>query len=245
MKIFGVAERGYPLQFPENTLSSFQAAIDLNFTHTKLEVHLTKDGIPVIMQDATIDRMTSGIGEILNYTYEELLYYTINHDERIPTLEEVLHQTKGKIKTAIEIKQSGFYHGLEEKVYEIILQHDCLRDAFVISSNHHSLARLRILSKDIELGLLTDEPAAHDFFLLRELNANYYSIKFDFETVQKLDIDVLERMNIQPIVGTVNTIEKMKFMQNYPSILVSTTELEKFKAICYPETITDWQKVGI
>ncbi|MFD1609379.1 glycerophosphodiester phosphodiesterase [Oceanobacillus luteolus] len=100
MKIRGVAERGYPLRFPENTLSSFQAAINLNFTHTKLEVHLTKDGIPVVFRDATIDRMTSGSGEIRHYTYPELLQFTINHDERIPTLEEVLYHNKGKIKTS-------------------------------------------------------------------------------------------------------------------------------------------------
>src|SRR5690625_4353479 len=165
MKIQAVAERGYPVQFPENTLSSFQAAIDLNFTHTKLEVHLTKDGIPVVMRDTTIDRVTSGRGEINQFTYAELLDFPINHDERIPTLAEVIHLTKGKIKTAIEIKQSGFYYGLEENVYDILRQHQAMEDVFIISENHHSLARLRILSKQIKLGLLTDKPDTHDFFL--------------------------------------------------------------------------------
>lgn len=245
MKIRGVAERGYPLRFPENTLSSFQAAINLNFTHTKLEVHLTKDGIPVVFRDATIDRMTSGSGEIRHYTYPELLQFTINHDERIPTLEEVLYHNKGKIKTIIEIAQIGYYVGLEKKVYEIILQQDCMQDVFVISSNHHSLARLRILSKQIELGLLTNTPNPHDFLLLRELYASYYAIHFDFETFHTLDLTTLQKMGVQPIIGPVNTIEKMKFMQQHPEVLVTTTELEKYQAICYPKTITDWQKVGI
>ena len=245
MKIQAVAERGYPLQFPENTLSSFQAAIDLNFSHTKLEVHLTKDGIPVVMRDMTIDRVTSGRGEINQFTYAELLKFTINHDERIPTLAEVIHLTKGKIITAIEIKQSGFYYGLEEKVYDLIRQHQAMEDVFIISENHHSLARLRILSKQIKLGLLTDKPDTHDFFLLKELDASYYMLTFDFQAMQKLDLAVLKRMDIQPIVGTIQTIEEMKFMQNYPEVLVSTTELEKFQAICYPETIADWKKVGI
>lgn len=82
MKIRGVAQRGYPVQFPENTLSSFQAAIDLNFSHMELEVHLTKDGIPVIMHDYSLDRMTNGYGEIIDHTYEDF-----NNSQSIMTKE--------------------------------------------------------------------------------------------------------------------------------------------------------------
>ena len=138
MKIRAVAERGYPLNYPENTISSFQAAIDLDFTHTKLEVHLTKDGVPVVMQDATINRMTSGRGEIRSFTYNELSQLSINHDEKIPTLEEVLRVTKGKIKTGIEIVQSGFYIGLEKKVTALINKLGAEKDVFLLSRNHHT-----------------------------------------------------------------------------------------------------------
>lgn len=245
MRIRGVAERGYPIQFPENTLSSFQAAIDLAFTHMKLEVHLTKDRIPVVMQDATLDRMTNGCGEIRDCTFEELQRFTINHDERIPALEEVLELAKGKIKLGIEIKQTGFYNGLEEKVYQVIQKAGCMSDVYILSRNHYSLARFRILSKEIELGLLTDEINAADIQLLSELKAAYYAVKFDFNTMKKLDVKHLEKMGVQLIVWTVNTIEKMKFMHKYPQALVSTAELEKYQAISYPETIINWQKVGI
>lgn len=206
MKIRAVAERGYPLNYPENTISSFQAAIDLDFTHTKLEVHLTKDGVPVVMQDATINRMTSGRGEIRSFTYNELSQLSINHDEKIPTLEEVLRVTKGKIKTGIEIVQSGFYIGLEKKVTALINKLSAEKDVFLLSRNHHTLARLRILSSDVELGLLTDEPNPFDFHIMKELGVFYYAIKFDFETVQQLASMGLEKNGIQPIVWTVNTI---------------------------------------
>lgn len=245
MKIHGVAERGYPTQFPENTLSSFQAAIDLNFTHMKLEVHLTKDRIPVVMYDPTLERMTNGYGEIKDYRYEELQQLTINHDERIPKLEEVLKIAKGKIKIGIEIKQVGFYNGLEERVYQVIQKLNCLQDVYIISRNHHTLARFRIFSKEIELGLLSNEITEADRHLLKALQASYYVVQFNFDTMKKLDFMTLEKLNVQLIVWTVNTIEKMKFMHQYPSVLVSTNELEKFKAISYPELITNWQKVGI
>jgi glycerophosphoryl diester phosphodiesterase len=245
MKIKAIALRGNPQHFPENTRSSFQSAIDMHFSHTLLEVHLTKDGIPVVMRDATIDRMTSGRGEIRMFTYEELLQFTINHDERIPTLEEVLHLTNGRIKTAIDIKQYGLYPGLEEKVYEVIQQLDCMDNLFILSQNQHTLARLRMLSRDIALGLHTSVPHPEDLPFLQEIRATYYSITYQKEYINQLDLAELKRLNIQPIIGPVNTIKEMKVMQQYPDVLVATTELEKFQAMYYPETITDWQKVGI
>lgn len=81
--------------------------------------------------------------------------------------------------------------------------------------------------------------------MLKELRASYYAVKFDFDAIPQLDLTTLKNIHVQPIVWTVNTIEQMKFMKKYPEILVATNELEKFQAIYYPETITNWQKVGI
>lgn len=55
--IKGMAHRGYPSKYPENTLISFQAACDLNFTHLELDVQLSKDGVPVVIHDTSVDRM--------------------------------------------------------------------------------------------------------------------------------------------------------------------------------------------
>ncbi|MHA6250706.1 glycerophosphodiester phosphodiesterase [Oceanobacillus sp. CAU 1775] len=245
MKIRGIAERGYAAQFPENTLSSFRAATEQNFTHIKLEVHLTKDQIPVVIHDFTLDKTTNGTGEVADYTYKELQRFSINHDERIPTLEEVLLFTKGKVITGIEIKQLGFYQGLEEKVFQIIEKLDCHDDVFILSRNHHSLARIRMLSKNLKLGLISNEITASDIHLLKELNATHYMVKFNFHMMDNPEMQQLEKMNIQIITFTINTIEKMNFLRMYPNILIATKELEKFKAILYPATITNWQKVGI
>lgn len=60
--IKGMAHRGYPSKYPENTLISFQAACDLNFTHLELDVQLSKDGVPVVIHDPSVDRMTDNGG---------------------------------------------------------------------------------------------------------------------------------------------------------------------------------------
>ncbi|WP_141431007.1 glycerophosphodiester phosphodiesterase family protein [Bacillus sp. 03113] len=61
MRVKAIVHRDYPVKYPENTLSSFQAAKELGFGIVELDVHLSKDGIPVNMHDRTIDRMTDGL----------------------------------------------------------------------------------------------------------------------------------------------------------------------------------------
>jgi glycerophosphoryl diester phosphodiesterase len=69
----------------------------------EIDVRLTKDSIPVLMHDKTIDRTTTGKGNVADWTLEELksLYiknganHTTHH--KIPTLEEALYLSKNKI----------------------------------------------------------------------------------------------------------------------------------------------------
>ncbi|MEW9032391.1 MAG: glycerophosphodiester phosphodiesterase family protein, partial [Planifilum fimeticola] len=58
-------------------MSSYKAAFDLGFTHLELDVHLSKDGVPVLMHDPTIDRMTDGQGWVKDYTLEELRRFRV------------------------------------------------------------------------------------------------------------------------------------------------------------------------
>src|SRR5690348_3734502 len=97
MKVRGIAHRGYPVKYIENTLPSFQAACDLGFTQLELDVHLSKDGVPIVMHDKSIDRLTDGKGYIKDYTAEELRGFRIGGTEIIPTLEEALLLLKDRL----------------------------------------------------------------------------------------------------------------------------------------------------
>src|SRR5690625_7519217 len=106
MKIRGIAHRGFPGRAPENTLSSFQLACDLAFTHLELDVQLTKDGVPVLIHDYSINRMTNGEGLVRDYTLKQLKEFKVKDVERIPTLEEALNMLKGKISILVELKNA-------------------------------------------------------------------------------------------------------------------------------------------
>ncbi|MUK87342.1 glycerophosphodiester phosphodiesterase [Ornithinibacillus sp. L9] len=226
MRIRGVAHRGYPRNYPENTLSSFQAAIDLGFTHMELDVHLSKDGVPVVMHDHSIDRMTDGKGEIKNYTLKELKQFNIEPDEKIPSLKEALLLAKDQIIVSIELKKPELYPGIEKKVYEVISKLDMIDQVYIISFNHKTLAKLRVLSSELHIGPLVSRVKKSHFNLIKKLNANYFAVKYD--SVKDKHIKQCEDMDVQLVVWTVNREEDMTSIGNYPSVLVTTDELEKY-----------------
>lgn len=228
MKIRGVAHRGYPLRYPENTLSSYKAAYDLGFTHLELDVHLSKDGVPVLMHDPTIDRMTDGQGWVKDYTLEELRQFRVGRDETIPTLEEALLFAKDKMTVNVELKQYGdLYPGLEETVLEILKKTDMLDQVYISSFDHYSIARMRKLSDEVELGLIQwgATPAVVPF--MEEIRARYLSLRTEYLTDEY--VKLCERSGIQLMVWPVNLKWQFDKAARYPSVLCVTDDLEGFK----------------
>ncbi|WP_248927708.1 glycerophosphodiester phosphodiesterase [Paenibacillus hamazuiensis] len=230
MTVTGLAHRGYPRKYPENTISSFQAALDLNFSVLELDVQLTKDGVPVVIHDTTVNRTTNGKGRVIDYTFEELRKLDAGGGQPIPTLEEVLALAKGKAKVDIELKQSGnLYPGLEEKVLEVVADAGMQDQVFVTSFDHYSIIRMRELSADIELGLVIYGATPSVFPLAKQLGAKYVSVKSIY-----LNDDFVRRcaeQDIRIIAWTIDDEEEMRALRSrYPQIWVCTNELEKWKA---------------
>ncbi|OPA79288.1 hypothetical protein BVG16_09375 [Paenibacillus selenitireducens] len=227
MTIQAVAHRGYPRKYPENTLSSFQAAIELNFSHLELDVHLSKDGIPMVIHDHTIDRMTNGTGRVVDYTAAELQQFTIAGTERIPTLVEALALLKGKLRINIELKQMGnMYPGLEEKVLQVIEEMDAIQDVVMTSFDFDALEHMRTLSHDIPIGLITFSCSTAILDWSKSVNATFLSMHYGFVTERY--VQLCQQQQIQLMVWTVNDKKVMEKFKHDPSILVCTDELEQW-----------------
>jgi glycerophosphoryl diester phosphodiesterase len=102
-----IAHRGASAYEPENTLRAFRRAIELGADMSELDVHLSKDGQPVIMHNATVDRTTNGTGAIKDMTLAELKTLEASKGERIPTLQEVIDLVRGRCGLYIELKAEG------------------------------------------------------------------------------------------------------------------------------------------
>ena len=58
------AHRGFSGKYPENTLLAFSKAIEEGVDGIENDVHLTKDGVLVVMHDELVDRMARAISRI-------------------------------------------------------------------------------------------------------------------------------------------------------------------------------------
>ena len=66
------SHRGGAFLWPENSLLAFRNALALPAEQLELDVHLSADGVPVVMHDATLDRTTDGSGPVRAKTTAEL-----------------------------------------------------------------------------------------------------------------------------------------------------------------------------
>lgn len=229
MYIKGIAHRGYPAQYPENTLSSFQAACNINFTYIEFDVQLSKDGIPVVMHDITVNRMTGNQGMVRDYTLEELKRLRVREIETIPTLEETLRLLRGKHLTImVELKQQGYlYPGLEEKTLELLRRTDTLDQSIIIGFDHFSIAKIRRLDKDIRLGLTSSCSMPYVFPFMKENNCDFLGVPMRMMTAEYADMITSNGILLNP--WPVDSLSDMELIAaEYPSSLVTTNELERW-----------------
>ncbi len=89
---------------PENSMAAFRRAVEAGLG-MELDVQVTKDGVPVIFHDFTLNRICGVEGKIAECTYEELQTYTLcKSRERIPKFEELLAMVDGRVPLIVEIK---------------------------------------------------------------------------------------------------------------------------------------------
>ena len=89
---------------PENSMAAFRRAVEAGYG-IELDVQLTKDGIPVIFHDFTLERMCGVSGKDEDLTYKELQLLSLGQTtEKIPTLKEFLDMAAGKVPLIVELK---------------------------------------------------------------------------------------------------------------------------------------------
>ncbi len=157
---------GWDKQYaPENTLPSFQKAIDMGADGIEFDVQLTKDGEIVICHDEKIDRTSDRKGWLKDYTLKELKQFNFSkpHPEfgfvDIPTLEELLALMKPTNLTLnIELKTGVIYYdGLEETTVQLVKKYDMEERVIYSSFNHYSLQKLKTLFPEAQIGLLMSD----------------------------------------------------------------------------------------
>ncbi|MDD2213168.1 MAG: glycerophosphodiester phosphodiesterase [Oscillospiraceae bacterium] len=162
------AHRGFSGVYPENSLLAFQTAIATGCDGIELDVQLTRDAVPVVIHDETVDRVTNGKGQVKDLTLAQLKQLLIHatdlsqeQPQQIPTLEAYFELVKHQpVMTNIELKNSSWYYEyMEQDVINLVRRYE-LSDRIIFSSfNHASMLLCHELAPDIPTALLTDQPS--------------------------------------------------------------------------------------
>lgn len=77
-----VAHRGYARDFPENTMPAIEAAVAAGVRFVEVDVQLSKDGVPFLFHDRTLDRLCGVPGAIHGHTADELGHMRASYFDR-------------------------------------------------------------------------------------------------------------------------------------------------------------------
>jgi glycerophosphoryl diester phosphodiesterase len=160
--VLNIAHRGASAAAPPNTLAAFHRAIELGADGVEFDVHLSADGVPVVIHDFTVDATTDGSGRVIDLTLAQLKQLDAGATfdpsfagERIPTLEEVLEALGSRLLLNIELKTTNLHdNGLEQAVIAQV-ERLALDDSVLLSSFQPlSLRRAKQIAPHIPVGLL-------------------------------------------------------------------------------------------
>jgi glycerophosphoryl diester phosphodiesterase len=158
------AHRGGALLWPENSLLAFRNAIALGADLLETDVHLSADGVVVVLHDPTLDRTTTGTGRVRDATREALSPLRLRARdgvataEPVPTLAELLDLVApAGVGLLLEIKvgaDRARYPGIEEKVLALVGERRLASRVVVMAFEAPTVKRIRELDPAIRAALL-------------------------------------------------------------------------------------------
>lgn len=202
-----IGHRGAKGHVAENTLASFQKALDLKVDGVELDVHLSLDQKVMVIHDATIDRTTTSKGFVNQMNASEL------NEFGIPTLEEVLVLINEKCIVNIEIKDSSATTFVLEILQKYTLEKKWNSKLFQISSFNWDVLRVcHSENKTISLGVLTENSIEEALTFARKIKAHAINPHFKLLTIK--NVSVIHENGFKIFPWTVNQSEDITFVKS-------------------------------
>ncbi|MBU2894567.1 glycerophosphodiester phosphodiesterase [Colwellia sp. D2M02] len=205
------AHRGASGVEPENTLRAIRAALEANVDGIEVDVHQVGDRLMVI-HDRWLHKTTSGLGQLQEYSFEELRLLDAGKGETIPSLDEVLALTTGKCIINLELKAihsvDVLYHYLDNAKRDFTLD---LSQVLISSFNHRLLNLIHQERPEIAIGALTACYPLEYAQFAQQLDA--YSVHIDIEFINQDFVDDAHKRGLKVYVYTVDELEDINAMR--------------------------------
>jgi glycerophosphoryl diester phosphodiesterase len=164
-----IAHQGGDGVWPGESMLAFQNAVDLGVDVLEMDLHITSDGVLVLMHDETVDRTTDGTGEIESMTLTEIKQLDAAYDWspddgatfpyrgqgiQVATLEEVFTAFP-EMRMTIEIKKTN--SSMAKPFCDLIRAYDMQEKVLVASFHDERLKEFRAECPEVATSSAKDE----------------------------------------------------------------------------------------
>lgn len=198
-----IGHRGAKGHEAENTLASFQKAIDLGLDMIELDIQLSLDKIPMVIHDTTVDRTTSCTGLVTDYSAKEL------QNLEIPTLKDVFELVHNRCEINVEIKEFS----ATQAVLDLIDKNIFDKNKILISSfDWNALQEVRFHDDEIRIGVLTETDLDLALAFAKFIKA--YSIHPYYHLLSAENVQKIKDKHFKVFPWTINEPEDITFVQS-------------------------------
>lgn len=203
-----IGHRGAKGHYPENTLPSFEYAIELGCDWVELDVYLV-EGELVVIHDATVNRTTDGRGRVDAYSLADLRALDAGGGAQVPTLTEVTNLLARRCGLNVELKGPGTADAVGRALHELIDGGWSPEQILVSSFDHQELAKT---DATFRRGALFAKRMNDEWERAERLGA--YSVNFSLKNVDQALVDNAHEKGYKIFVYTVNKPKDIRAMLN-------------------------------
>jgi glycerophosphoryl diester phosphodiesterase len=221
MKIIG--HRGARGLAPENTLLSFQAALDAGVDGIECDVRISSDGVPVLVHDVSVKSITGELHEVAKRAHQDL---KIHHPHLI-TLEEAIRFVDKRVPLYIEIKPGTKTEPISELLTRLLADKWRAKDFQFVSFDFKILQHLH--ARFPEVGIVVNDDWSGVRACLRARRLGTKQIDINAKSVWIGFVRGVSRRGWQLYVFTQNDVKQARRWQKAGLAGVITDYPDRFQ----------------
>jgi len=206
------AHRGASGHAPENSLRSFEKAIELGASWIELDVRVV-DSQAIVFHDRSLKRMTGAQGLVSKQTLRDIRALSLPQGLKIPLLHEVLLSCKDRAALQIELKGPGTGVVVAEQLNAAMRDGWRAESLLVSSFDHAELLTLKTLAPQVPRGILVYGYPLNCIGIARKLGAK--SIHIDLDAASKERISRIQQAGFKVYVYTVDDLDDIKMLREW------------------------------
>lgn len=196
--------------YAENAIETFAYTTSRAPALLEIDIARTKDDVLVLMHDDTLDRTTTGTGDVRSKTLAEIKTLRLKDETgavlaaRVPALREALEWAAGKAILELDVKRGVSY----EDVIAEVRAAGAMRRIVFITYSDDAAVRVHRLAPEVMLSVSIDEPGDLDALAARGVDLTRVLAWTGIETLNPALYQALAARGVEAMFGTLGNPDR-------------------------------------